>query len=105
MPKISKNAQEETKNSLEETSLTAVQGMIPYPVMVVGVNRKINTGNFENVDVYSGIAVPIMSLPSEGLDAFKEAAAAAAELGFSITSKETGDRYSLIKEMQAGGRK
>ncbi len=104
MPKISSTAHEQTTNTLEETALTAVKGMIPYPVMVVGVNRKINTGNFENIDVYGGIAVPVMAFPHEDLEAFKEAAAAAAELGFSVASSETGARYTLIKDMQSGGR-
>jgi len=104
MPKINKTAQEESKNTLEELGLEAVKGMIPFPVMVSGVNRKINTGNFENIDVYSGIALPLIAFPHEDLEAFKEATRAAAELGFSITSRETGMRYQQVKDLQAGGR-
>ena len=80
---------------------------VGYPIMIVGVNRKINVGNFENIDVYAGIGVPIMMLPSEDLEAFKAAAQEAAELGFKITSNETAQRYEFIKEMQRGesGRK
>lgn len=104
MPKLTNTAEEESNNENEELSLQAVRGMIPYPVMISGVNRKVNTGNFENIDVYSGIAVPIMSFPHEDLEAFQQAAAAAAELGFSITSKQTGDRYQMIKDLQSGGR-
>jgi len=104
LPKPSKTAQEETDNKLEELGLAAVKGMIPYPVMVSGVNRKINTGNFENIDVYSGIAIPLMAFPHEDLEAFKAATEAAAELGFSVTSKETGERYQRIKDLQSGGR-
>lgn len=104
MPKVNKSAQEESHNPLEETALAAIKGMIPYPVMVVGVNRKVNTGNFENLDVYGGIALPIMAFPHEDLETFKKAVVDAAELGFAMVSKETGDRYQLIKDMQSGGR-
>jgi len=104
MPKPSKSAFEETDNKLEELGLAAVKGMIPYPVMVSGVNRKINIGNFENIDVYSGLAVPVMAFPHEDLEAFKEATEAAAELGFNIASKQTGERYQMLKDLQSGGR-
>lgn len=102
MPKVNKTAQEESTNSLEQMSIEAVKGIIPYPVMISGVNRKVNTGNFENIDVYSGIAIPIMLLPSEGLDAFKEAALEASELGFALTSSQTAAKYTAIKEMISG---
>lgn len=76
--------------------------MVPYPMMVLGVNRKVNTGNFENIDVYAGVGIPVMTFPHEDLEAFKEAVLEAADLGFSMTSRATYDRYAQIKEMQAG---
>lgn len=73
-------------------------GAVVFPTMIVGCNRKINTGNFENIDIYAGITIPVLSLPTD-LEAFKEAAEAAADLGFAIVSQETAQRYQLIKEM------
>lgn len=88
----------------EQTYLKGMQSIIPYPIMICGVNRKVNTGNFENIDVFSGIGVPIMEFPHEDLETFKEAAMAAADLGFTITSTATGSRYNQLKELQSGGR-
>jgi hypothetical protein len=75
-----------------------------YPMLLAGVNRKINTGNFENIDVYCAISVPIMLVPGQDLEAFKQAVVEAAEIGFGIASRETGGRYAKIKEMQRAGR-
>jgi hypothetical protein len=96
---------EQALNKQETAFLEGVKGLIPYPIMICGVNRKINTGNFENIDVFSGIGVPIMAFPAEDLEAFKESAMAAADLGFSITSTATGSRYNQLKELQSGGKK
>jgi len=74
------------------------------PMMIIGVQRKINTGNFENVDIYAGLTIPINGDPRQDMDAFKQAVVDAAELGFSLVSKETADRYALIKNMQRNTR-
>lgn len=105
MPKINPDTVEQAVNKQEVTYVEGMKGIIPYPIMICGVNRKINTGNFENIDVFSGVGVPIMEFPADDLEAFKEAAMAAADLGFSITSKTTGDRYTQLKDLQSGGRK
>jgi len=105
MPKMNPDTPEQAINKQETAYLEGLKGVIPYPIMICGVNRKINTGNFENIDVFSGIGVPIMEFPGEDLEVFKEAAMAAADLGFSITSTATGARYTQLKELQSGGRK
>lgn len=105
MPKISENAQEKSTNPIAMAAEANPQLVIPYPVMLCGVNRKINIGNFETIDVYSAIGVPLSTFDPSDLEVFKAAAEAAADIGFSITSKETGARYNAIHEMQAGGRK
>lgn len=72
-----------------------------YPSMVTGVARKINTGNYENMDIIAGLAIPVFMTPNpDELEVFKEACQAAAELGFAIVSKETGERYNAIKDLQ-----
>ncbi|HJS83532.1 MAG TPA: hypothetical protein VJ742_11935 [Nitrososphaera sp.] len=105
MPKINRNAHEETHDSPIAEAAEVIYKTLAYPIFICGVNRKVNTGNFENVDVYGGIALPVMAFPDDDLEEFKRLVIEAAELGFLLASKETGDRYALIKELQGGGRK
>jgi hypothetical protein len=74
------------------------------PMLMAGVNRKVNIGNYENIDVYCAISVPIMLVPGQDPELFKAAVAEAADLGFQLASRETAGRYMKIKEMQRGGR-
>lgn len=104
MSRISQNAQEESVSPLSQAVEAKTQSLIQLPMLLAGVNRKINTGNYENIDVYCAVSVPLDLLPNGDIEAFKQAVAEAAELAFGITSKETGARYALIKEMQRNGR-
>lgn len=98
MPKNAADTADQSKNRLEELAAEAIKGIMPYPVVISGVSRKVNIGNFENIDVYSGIVMPIMALPWQ--DEFLEAVEVASKEGFAITSRETGDRYDHIKGSQ-----
>lgn len=100
MAKINRNTKDEAVNDLEVASIEAFKASIPYPMMICGVTRKVNIGDYENIDVFNAIAVPVMAFPHEDLEAFKQAAVDAAELGFTITSGETGKRYTTIKQVQ-----
>ena len=104
MPKISKNAFEQSTDSPLDSMINANPGISisTSPVLVCGVNRKINIGNFENIDVYAGISLPLSDVSLEDKEALQAAIEGAAAYGFSIVSKETGDRYVLIKESQQG---
>lgn len=108
MSRQSQNAHEESVNPLSQAVEANTQALIQAPMLLAGVNRKINTGNYENIDVYCAISVPLNLVPNGDIaqfyEALREAAATAAEIGFGITSKETGARYQLIKEMQRNGR-
>jgi tRNA U54 and U55 pseudouridine synthase Pus10 len=56
MPKISKTAQEQSTDSPIEQVVNLMAQEISIstnPVFICGVNRKINIGNFENIDVYA----------------------------------------------------
>lgn len=104
MPKVPTERMEEGVNpqglfSLEELKKHA---SFSVPTFIACVNRKVNTGNFENIDVLSGITIPIFALPQENPEAFLEAVKDAAELAFKIASGETGERYGTIKEFQSG---
>lgn len=105
MPKISKNALEQDVDSPIGKAVEETLGSISIstvPVFICGVNRKINIGNYENIDVYAGIALPIDGVSLEDKSALSDAIQDAAAYGFGLVSKETGDRYYLIKESQAG---
>lgn len=91
-------------NITQETKLQApleVALTMAYPSMICGVGRKVNTGNYENIDVLCGLTVPVTVIPTpDQVELFKEMATAAAEIGFGIASKETWERYKIIKEAQ-----
>lgn len=97
MGKINPDTPQEATNQLAEASMMAV-----YPSLVCGVSRKVNIGNYENIDVFSSISVPVLEVPHEDLEAFKDAVQEAAQIGFAVVSTETGERYHKIKELQAG---
>lgn len=107
MPKITASAQEQSTNSPIDQAVSSMAGEISLsssPIFICGVNRKINIGNFENVDVYAGITIPLENISLSDKEAFSEAVKNAAAYGFSLVSKETGERYTLIKESQQTGR-
>ena len=105
MPKISKNAFEQSIDSPIDQVVNLMSQEITVstnPVFICGVNRKINIGNFENIDVYAGITIPLTDVDPMDREALAEAVKLAAADGFSIVSRETGERYSVIKESQQG---
>lgn len=110
MPKINQDAGEKHRDTAAETALRSES--VPdaarhtsMPVVVASVNRKVNVGNFESIDVHTSLTMPVDALPQEvPLDEFKEAVSEALELGFNIASKETNQRYAAIKEHQKAQR-
>lgn len=105
MPKINVSAQEQSLGSPIEQAVNAVAGEISIsssPVFICGVNRKVNIGNFENIDIYAGITIPLANVDFSDKESLSEAVKEAAAYGFGLVSKETGERYLLIKESQTG---
>lgn len=105
MPKINRSAQEESLGSPIEQAVNAVAGELSVsssPVFICGVNRKVNIGNFENIDIYAGITIPLNNIDPSDKEALAEAVKDAAAYGFGLVSKETGERYMLIKDGQQG---
>lgn len=103
MPKINKSAQEQSTDSPLDQVVSTIGADIAIttsPVLICGVNRKINIGNFENIDVYAGIALPMPNQSLDNMEELSNAVQEAAAYGFSLVSKETGERYLLIKESQ-----
>lgn len=105
MPKITKTALDQSIDSPVDQAVSAIAGDITIstsPVLICGVNRKVNIGNFENVDVYAAISLPLNSASIEDKEALSVIVQEAAAYGFSLVSKETGERYQIIKETQQG---
>jgi hypothetical protein len=105
MPKISKTAQEQSTDSPIEQVVNLMAQEISIstnPVFICGVNRKINIGNFENIDVYAGVTIPLADVNPSDREALAEAVKQAAMDGFSMVSRETGERYTIIKDSQQG---
>lgn len=106
MPKINKTAQESSSfDSPIDNIVSSIPGELSLttsPVFICGVNRKVNIGNFENIDVYAAITIPLAGVSFEDKEQLRASIEEAAAYGFSVVSKETGDRYSLIKDSQQG---
>jgi hypothetical protein len=105
MPKVSQNAHEQSIDSPinQVVNLMAQEVTISTnPVFICGVNRKINIGNFENIDVYAGVTIPLVNIDPSDKEALSEAIKEAAADGFALVSRETGERYTLIKDSQQG---
>lgn len=106
MPKISKNAMEQSLDSPLDQVVTNLSSEIlstsSSPIFICGVNRKINIGNYENIDVYAGITLPLDGLSYQDKEELKEAIHDAATYAFALMAKETGERYLLIKDSQQG---
>lgn len=106
MPKITKTALEQSTDSYLDQVVNILSNEIvsssPTPIFICGVNRKINIGNFENIDVYAGITLPLNGTSYEDKEKLEETIKDAAAYAFSLMAKETGERYLLIKESQQG---
>lgn len=105
MPKITKTAGEQSVDAPLDNAMSFLAGDISVttsPVLICGVNRKVNIGNFENVDVYAAISIPLENASFKDREALSEIVKDAASYGFSLVSRETGERYQVIKDSQQG---
>jgi len=104
MPKITESAVEQSVSNVMDSVVATHQRLTvrTEPVLTVAVGRKINTGNFENVDVMVCLTVGMEGADPSNLDAFSQAVKDAAAQAFSLASRETAERYNAIKEAQQG---
>lgn len=72
------------------------------PVVIVGVNRKVNIGNYENIDVYTGLALPVPGASVERMEELRGLVELIADEGIKIAAGETYKRYAAIKELASG---
>ena len=70
------------------------------PVVVTGINRKINIGNYETIDVYHGLLMPVAEAANvSDMDELKEIIARISAEAFAANAKEVNERYNTIKKM------
>lgn len=107
MPKLNKvptDFETEPMSTHLERVMEDVVMHASYPVFVCGVNRRVGLGNYEHLDVYSGLTIPMIGVLPNELEAFKQAVTDAATLGFEMVSTETWKRYDYLKNLQKSGR-
>lgn len=104
MPKITESAVEQSISPVMDAAIATHQKLTlkTEPVLTVAVGRKINTGNFENVDVMVCLTVGMEGADPSNAETFSQAVKEAAAQAFSLASRETADRYNAIKEAQQG---
>jgi hypothetical protein len=106
MPKVTKSAIEESENHLANQGNETLNKNVSttHPTVVCGVSRKVNIGNFENIDIYAGLSIPVEALPSDfdDFDGFSTHVKDVIDKGFALASKEVSDRYHYIKDLQSG---
>ena len=106
MPKQSHDAGEQTRDNPIGDAVQATISNVSVttqPVVICGVNRKANIGNFETIDCYSAVAIPVGEVASDDIDTLVQAVRDAADIGFTLTSSATFERYKLIKDSLAAG--
>lgn len=73
--------------------------VIKDPAVIVGVQRKVNIGNFENIDVHMGLILPTkdfeIGISEERL---VEILDNVAQVGFNIVSTNTNVRYKILSD-------
>jgi len=102
MPKITESITEQSLNPVMDAVISNHQKVIvtTEPILTVAVGRKVNIGNFENIDIMACLTVPMSGVDPSSREGFSEAIKEAAAEAFSLVSRETGERYQLIKDSQ-----
>jgi len=103
MPNINENTSDKIVNKgsdlMNEATMTAATTQMP--VITCGVNRRINLGNYEHLDIFSGLSLPLDTELTQ--DLLEKVTNKIAE-GMNIVSRETNERFQMITEAQTGGR-
>jgi len=102
MPTKNKGATEQANENFNDRTDDVLLGaaVSRTPFVSVGVNRRINIGNYEHLDIYAGVAVPVGADMEEIKDDVSNSIADAMR----VVSTETNNRYQMIKDAQGEGR-
>ena len=94
MPRLTQGASERTS---EDVSTRVAPMLVSHtPTVICGVQRKANVGNYETIDVYAAVMLPVDGEYDQ--ESITKAIADKINDAFSIASQETYARYKLIKE-------
>jgi len=103
MPNINESTSDKIVNKgvdlMDQATMSAATTQVP--VITCGVNRRINLGNYEHLDIFSGLALPLDTEMTE--DLLSKITDKIAE-GMTIVSRETNERFQMITEAQSNGR-
>lgn len=97
MPKMPSNAGDKQHDAFNTTTLM-MENIVSEPMVITAVQRKANVGNYETIDLYMAVAVPLKDVNPSDKESLSQAVSDAAMYGFNLVAKETGDRYVAIKE-------
>lgn len=99
MANLNPGAIEETSSLMDHvTQALDSLTITTKPVVICGVQRKINIGNYENIDIYCGLALPVDVEADMDTEAVMTAIEGTIRKAFHVTSSETMERYQYIKD-------
>lgn len=106
MTRITHTASDRNDSALEKTAQVLPQVLVVgSPMIVTAVQRKANIGNYETIDIYAAIALPVTDIDLTDKEALEQALVSAAEFGFGVASRECGARYRKVKGENEAPRK
>lgn len=100
---MARNTQEAIEKTADDLE-TKLEPFIPEitvstkPTVICGVQRKVNIGNYETIDIYCAVSIPQEAVDPKDHAALEEMVKNAAEIGFHLTSSEVMNRVKYIKE-------
>lgn len=71
------------------------------PSFTAAVNRKLNIGNFESVDLAASITLPMLEALDADLEILRQIVKDTAAEAFALVSEEVNQRATMIKEMRS----
>lgn len=97
MPKMPSNAGDKQQDAFTTTT-QLMENTLSQLSIIAAVQRKANVGNYETIDLYMAVALPVKDVDTADKESLTEALNEAAAYAFNVAAKETGDRYVAIKE-------
>lgn len=85
--------------TINQDNLKSPGSPVNIASVTCGVQRKINIGNFESVDVYCSASIPVEIIDPKDKEEIEEKLLDAMEQLIHITSKETAEKYAIVKGM------
>ena len=102
MPNKNKNAAELTVDNRAEVNEDAVAlaQKLGVPIVSGGVNRRMNLGNYEHLDIFNALTMPA----GADIEEWRDDILSTINDVMSVVSQETNRRVQIVKEAQNDGR-